>query len=164
MLDNMKMRGKMKRGLSPVIATTLLIAMVVVLGLIIFLWFRGFTEESVTKFGGTNIKLVCGDVAFESSYSSSSGNLFLSNVGNVPIYSFKLKIQKTGGYETVDIKDIASAWPETGLNQGGVFSEDVSSSVSDATEITVIPILRGSSDAGPRMHTCEEQYGEQIVL
>ena len=90
------MRGKMKRGLSPVIATTLLIAMVVVLGLIIFLWFRGFTEESVTKFGGTNIKLVCGDLAFESSYSSDSGNLFLSNIGNVPIYSFKLKIQKTG--------------------------------------------------------------------
>ena len=158
------MRGKIKRGLSPVIATTLLIAMVVVLGLIIFLWFRGFTEESVTKFGGTNIKLVCGDVAFESSYSSDSGNLFLSNIGNVPIYSFKLKIQKPGSYETVDIKDIAADWPTTGLTQGGIFSGNVSSSITGAEEITVIPILRGNSDEGPRMYTCEEQYGEQIVL
>jgi flagellin-like protein len=156
------MKGKMKRGLSPVIATILLVAMVVVLGTIVFLWFRGFTEESITKFGGTNVKLVCGDVKFESDYSS--GNLFLSNVGNVPIYSFKLKIQKTGSYETIDIKDIAGDWPVTGLNQGGIFSGDVLASVSGADGITVIPILRGSSTQGPMMYTCEEQYGEQIVL
>lgn len=154
---------KMKKGLSPVIATILLIAMVVVLGLIIFLWFRGFTEESITKFGGTNVKLICGDVIFESEYSSASGSLFLSNTGNVPIYSFKLKIQETGSYETVDVKDIVSDWPETGLDQGGIYSGLVSIS-SGADEITVIPILRGSSEAGPRMYTCEEQYGEQIVL
>jgi len=44
-----------KKGLSPVIATMLLIAIVVVIGLIIFLWFRGMTEEAITKFDGTNI-------------------------------------------------------------------------------------------------------------
>src|SRR3970282_954737 len=94
---------KNRRGVSPVIATTLLIAMVVVTGLIVFLWFRGFTQEAVTKFGGTNIELVCGDVRFDSSYSS--GNLFLSNVGNVPIYSFKLKIESPGSHTTLDIVD-----------------------------------------------------------
>jgi len=152
----------MKRGVSPVIATTLLIAMVVVIGLIIFLWFRGFTQEAVTKFGGTNIELVCKDVRFDSSYSG--GSLFLSNVGNVPIYSFKLKVEKPGSHETLDIENIVSNWPATGLNQGGVFSADISSSASGAEKITVIPVLRGTSDKGTRTHVCDEQYGEEILL
>lgn len=156
------MKREMKKGVSPVIATTLLIAMVVVTGLIIFLWFRGFTEEAITKFGGTNIKLVCGDVRFDSSYSS--GNLVLSNVGNVPIYSIKLKIESPGSHETIDIESIVSSWPVTGLNQGGVFSGDISSSVSGAEKITVIPVLRGNSDSGARTHDCDEQYGEEIIL
>ncbi len=158
----MKMKRGMKRGVSPVIATSLLIAMVVVIGLIIFLWFRGFTQEAVTKFGGKNIKLVCQDVQFESSYSG--GELFLSNVGNVPIYSIKLKIDKPGSHETEDIKDLQVGWPAEGLDQGGVFSGNVAGSISGANEITVIPVLRGTSKSGARTHTCDEQYGEQIVL
>ena len=152
-----------KRGISPVIATSLLIAMTVVIGLIIFLWFRGFTEEAVTKFGGTNVKLVCKDVQFESSYSGSSGKLSLINTGNVPIYSFQLKIEKPGSHETLDIKDLVD-WPVEGLNQGGSFSGDVSGPVDGAEEITVIPVLRGTSKSGARTHTCDEQYGEEIVV
>src|SRR3990167_6150131 len=102
-----------RRGVSPVIATSLLIAMVVVIGMIIFLWFRGFTEEAVTKFGGTNIKLICGDVSFDSSYSG--GSIFLENVGNVPIYSFNLKVEKPGSHETLSIDDVVGDWTETGL-------------------------------------------------
>ena len=159
----MRGRVKGKKGISPVIATSLLIAMVVVIGLIIFLWFRSFTEEAVTKFDGRNVKLVCGDVQFESSYSSSSGNLFLLNTGNVPIYSFQLKIEKPGSHETSDIKDITD-WPIEGLNQGGSFSGDFSSSISGAEEIVVIPVLRGTSKSGAKTHICDEQYGEEIIL
>ena len=154
--------AKVKKGVTPVIATTLLIAMVVVIGLIIFLWFRGFTQEAITKFGGTNIELVCKDVVFDSSYSA--GNLYLSNSGNVPIYSFKLKVEKPGSHETLDIEDVTGSWPETGLNQGGVFSGDITSSASDAEKITLIPVLRGTSDKGARTYACDEQYGEEIIL
>jgi len=44
-----------KKGVSPVIATVLLIAMVVVIALIIFLWFRGLTKEAITKFDVRNL-------------------------------------------------------------------------------------------------------------
>jgi flagellin-like protein len=155
------MKIKKKKGVSPVIATTLLIAMVVVIGLIVFLWFRGFTEEAVTKFGGQNIKQVCGQVQFDSSYSG--GIIFLSNEGRVPIYSVKLKVEKPGNYQTLDITDI-SDWPSTGLNQGGVFSAPVENFLSGATEITVIPVLRGTTKSGARTHICEEQYGEVIIV
>ncbi|MCX6749761.1 MAG: hypothetical protein NTW17_03410 [Candidatus Pacearchaeota archaeon] len=130
--------------------------MVVVLALIVFLWFRGFSEESVTKFGGTNIKLVCADVQFESSYDS--GELYLSNIGNVPIYSFKLKIEGAGSSDLVDIEDATGTWPEAGLNLNGVFTGTVSVA-SGTQQINVIPVLRGTSDKGARSHTCDEQYG-----
>jgi len=158
----MKRGGQNRKGISPVIATSLLIAMVVVIGLIIFLWFRGFTEEAITKFGGTNVELVCGDVKFDSSYSG--GQISLINVGNVPIYSFQLKIEKPGSHSTEDIKDVAD-WPVEGLNQGGSFSGDIGSSVGfNVEEITVIPVLRGQSKSGARTHVCDERYGEAIVL
>ena len=131
-------RGK-KKGVSPVIATTLLIMMVVVIGLIIFLWFRGFTQEAVTKFGGTNVEIICEQVAFDSSYSA--GRLSIINEGNVPIYSLKLKIESPGSHTTIEIEDAAGSWPETGLNLGGTFSGDIGSSASGAEKITVIPVL-----------------------
>jgi len=152
---------KKRRGISPVIATSLLIAMVVVIGLIIFLWFRGFTQEAITKFGGTNVELVCGDVQFDSSYSG--GQISIVNVGNVPIYSFQLKIEKPGSHSTEDIKDITD-WPIEGLNQGGSFAEYIADDIGSADEIVVIPILRGTSKSGARTHVCDERYGEEIIL
>jgi len=153
------MNTKKRRGVSPVIATSLLIAMTVVIGLIIFLWFRGFTQEAITKFGGTNINLVCQDVSFDSDYSG--GQLFIENTGNVPIYSFELKITGSGSHTTSDIKDVAD-WPSAGLNLGGTFYGPVN--LGNANEITVIPVLRGTSKSGAKTHTCDEQYGQQILV
>ena len=152
-------RGE-RKGVSPVIATVLLVAMVIVLALIVFLWFRGLTKEAITKFDGTNVKLVCGDVRFESDYSG--GKISLVNTGNVPIYSFQLKIEKPGSHETSDITDLTD-WPIEGLNQGGSFFGIVPIDF-DAEEIIVIPVLRGTSSSGARTHVCDEQYGEEIVL
>ena len=151
---------KEKRGISPVIATTLLIAMVVVIGLIVFMWFRGFSQEAVTKFGGTNIDLVCKDVAFDSSYSG--GSIYISNTGNVPIYSFEINIQNPGSQETAEITDLTSDWPITGLNQGGVYSGIVSG-IDSAQKVTLIPVLRGTTaNSGIRTHVCSSQYGQVI--
>ena len=48
-----------KRGLSSIVATMLLILITIILASIVFLWMRGITEEAITKFDGTNIKLIC---------------------------------------------------------------------------------------------------------
>jgi len=149
---------KNKRGISPVIATVLLIAMVVVIGLIVFLWFRGMVQEEATKFG-KNVKLVCDDINFEASYSG--GILSIVNTGTIPIYRMKLKIVKEGSHET---KDLAGNWPGLGLNQGGTFSGDISSEVEGANKIIVLPVLMGSSSEGKKSYICEEQYGYEIIL
>ncbi len=152
-----------KRGISPVIATVLLIAMVVVLGLIIFLWFRGFTQEAITKFD-TNVELVCNDVSFDASYSPSTKTLSIVNTGNIPIYQMSLKESKEDSYSTEEITHTKyDAWPETGLNQGGAFSDVIN--LPGIKEITLTPILIGSSRTGQKSFTCNEaQTGRSIII
>ena len=151
---------KNKRGISPVIATVLLIAMVIVIGLIIFLWFKSMVEDEGTKFG-KNVKLVCDDVGFDARYSS--GILSISNTGNVPIFEIKIKISEEGSHETKNLKDL-SDWPGLGLNQGGTFSGNISSVIGSADKITLMPVLIGSSEEGRKTFVCEEQYGYEIII
>ena len=153
---------KNHRGISPVIATVLLIAMVIVIGLIVFLWFRGILVEGITKFG-KNVELVCEEVGFEESYSG--GTLSILNTMPTPIYRMKIKIFKAGGWETKDLKDLCpESWPDLGLNQGGAFSGDVSSDIGDAEKIILIPVLMGSSEKGKKSHICEERHGHEIII
>ena len=152
-----------KKGVSPVIATVLLIAMVVVIALIVFLWFRGLTEESITKFGGTNVKIVCSDINFDASYLS--GILSLSNTGNVPIFGIKAKISSQGSHETKDLRDFSGiVWPNVGLPQGGVFSGDIGSDVGTPDDLVLIPVLRGKAEKGEKTYVCEEQYGKDVLI
>jgi len=150
-----------KKGVSPVIATVLLIGIVVVIGLIIFFWIRGITEETVEKFD-KNAELVCEEVKFQAGYTS--GTLSISNDGNVPIYQFMVKVSKKGSFETKNLNELSSNWPASGLNQGGGFSDDLD--LTDFTDITLIPIILGSSQRGEETtFTCDgARYGYEIVL
>src|SRR3989344_782855 len=74
---------KKKKGVSPVIATVLLITMVIIIGLIIFLWIKGLVIEGCEKFDKA-CELNCEDVMFDADYSN--GILAVSNTGNVPIF------------------------------------------------------------------------------
>lgn len=153
-----------KKGLSPVITTVLLIALVIVIISIVFLWFRGMVEEGVTKFG-KNIKLVCDDVEFEASYAS--GTLSIVNTGNVPIFRMNLKMAQGGNYQTKEITEFSNEnWPDTGLNQGGSFSASGIGEefVSGTDKIIVLPILIGTSDKGKKTYICEGQYGKELTI
>ena len=150
-----------KRGISPVIATVLLIAMVVVVALIIFVWFRGMVGESATKFG-KNIELVCEDVEFDASFSSGD-TLSIVNRGNVPIFQIRIKIFEEGGHTTEEL-DSDDGWVDAGLGQGGTFSGSIDLEGLDPDKITVFPILIGTSKKGRKTYVCEGQYGEDIAI
>jgi len=153
------MKRKEARGLSPVIATVLLITIVVVIALIVFLWIRGMTEEAITKFEGKNIQLVCEEVSFSADYSEDT--LYISNPGNVPIFGMNVKVIGEGSYTTEDLRDLNS-WPQLGLNQGGAFSDQLS---FDGNEIVLIPVLLGESGSGKKTYVCDEnQYGFSITI
>jgi len=163
----MKERGlREKRGVSPVIATILLVAMVVVIGLIIFLWFRNIVDVAPTKFG-KNVELVCRDIDFSSDYSSSTGMLSLSNGGNVPIFGMKVKISEQGSHQTRDIEDllVSVSWPNIGLRQGGTFSGNLNENgdLIGANQVLLIPVLMGTSEEGKQTYVCEE-YGQDLII
>jgi flagellin-like protein len=152
--------SKNRKGLSPVITTVLLVALVIIIISIIFLWFRGMIEEGVTKFG-KNIKLVCDDVEFETSYSS--GTLNIVNTGNIPIFSVNLKLSKGGNYQTKEISEFGVGWPTSGLNQGGTFSANINVG-SGTDKLIVLPVLIGTSSEGKKTYICEGQYGKELNI
>jgi flagellin-like protein len=157
----MKRRGlKNKKGISPVIATVLLIAMVIVMGLIVFLWVKNMVGETVEKFE-KNIELVCEEVSFDADYYD--GYLYLSNMGIVPIFGIKVKIFGEGSHETVDLGEIIDNWPEAGLNIGGTFEGEISLD-SSIKKIELIPVLVGDSDDGRKTYTCENDLSIQEII
>ncbi|MDP2673006.1 MAG: type IV pilin [Nanoarchaeota archaeon] len=149
-----------KRGVSPVIATILLIALTIIIALIVFQWMKGFTKEAVTKFDGTNIEIVCNDVQFDASYSDD-GTLTISNLGNVPIYNFDVKAEYDGGHDTLDLKENSNFGD--GLSQGGVIS--VPFDASNYNKIILIPILLGvNKDGEQKTQACDERQGKEIFI
>ncbi len=150
-----------RKGISPVIATILLISIVVVIALIVFLWLTSMTEETITKFGGKNVKLVCADLMFEASYSN--GNIYIHNTGNVPIFQMNMKVDKGESSSTTTF-NAGDGWSGLGLNQGGTFSADISLKVDSGDEISIIPILAGSTKNGEKTYVCEEVYAQKILI
>jgi len=150
-----------KRGLSPVIATVLLVAIVVVMGLIIFLFFRAFAPEVATKMG-QNIALTCENVNFAADYSSEQ--ISITNDGNVPIYDFEIKVTNEVAKSTTtkELSKAVSGWEKYGLGAGDSFSESFSTNSGDT--LLVIPILLGTSEEGESIYTCDEQYGQEITV
>jgi len=163
MKKGMKLRSKKEiKGLSPVIATVLLITIVIVIALIVFLWVRGMTQEAITKFDNENIQLVCGKVSFEATYTSDTG-LYIRNPGNVPIFGMDVKVIGDGSHTTIDLRDDSYNWPEVGLNQGGVYSDETFD--VNGEEIILIPVLMGESESGRKTYVCDEdQHGYRISI
>ena len=158
------MKEVRKKGVSPVVATVLLIALVIVIALIIFLFMRGIGEEAITKFGNENIKLACQKVDFDASYSD--GALAISNLGEVPIFDMMVKLDKGGSYETKGLKELqGSSWPSSGLTQGGVVSISLPDVVG-VKKIIITPVLVGKTKGGAKKsYNCEQGlYESEITI
>ena len=148
----------MKKAMSQVVSTILLIALVVVIAGVVIFWSKGITGEAIT-IHGQNIELVCYDVSFE--YSYSSGILYIVNSGNEEIYSMKLIMHTETDSELADIKDLTSKWSESGLGIGGAFSDSISFA-ADVKEVNLLPVLRGDTESKKQeQHICENQ--ENII-
>ena len=141
-----------KKGVSPVIATVLLISIVIILGVIIFLWARGFVEESAQK-SDRAVDMSCDDINFEAGYNA--GKIDVVNRGNVPIYGFNVKAR---GAATILVTNIQ----EQTLAQGASNSFDYTREAD--TELHVIPMILGETESGGKVvHTCDDSVGFPIA-
>lgn len=146
-----------RRGISPVVATVLLIAIVVVIAMIVFMWIRGISDEAITKFDGTNVKLICEEVSFDADFYS--GRLSISNLADVPIFRMKVRVEGSGSYQTFELNE---NWPDTGLLQGGTYDGPIT---EPGTKIILTPVLLGTTSQNEeKSYTCEDRHSVEIEM
>ncbi len=152
-----------KRGLSPIIATVLLIALVMVLASIVFLWARGFVTEQIEKFGQP-VGNACSLVNFEAEIITSEFNydvIEVVNKGNIDIYHLDIKMLDFQGNSEVSKFKFS-------VDVGDSISGEVPLKMSDGTrpkEITIYPALVGNvaGKSTNKVFTCLE-HGKTFTL
>ena len=154
-----KERGR--KAVSPVIATVLLVAIVIILIAIIFLWAMRFIPEMILKNDGIKdkaVEQVCGDVVFEAQLKGAGTNFVLGikNTGNIPISSLNiLKISKFKK-DTEVIKIDLTKGEAKSVTIAGLGSYE---------KINAIPMLLGKVKNGKlKEYTCPEDNGKEIEV
>ncbi len=142
-----------RKGVSPIIATILLVAIVVVLAIIIFLWARGFVAEKAQKFDRA-IEISCPDVVFESGIFLNNGEYLIDivNRGNVPIYGLSIKKITRG---SVEIKEIF----QNTIGNGESASFSLGTNFQEGENILVVPVILGETSGGKVAYTCPDENG-----
>lgn len=147
-----------KKGVSPVIATILLIAIVVILAIIIFLWARGFVSEKAEKFGRA-VELSCEDVNFDTGVFQDESNcgaggfaLDIVNRGDIPLYGFEIKDLSNPG--VVFVKQSLTSTITVGQSTSICLSD-----VETGDELLVVPTILGETDSGNVAYTCPDHLG-----
>ena len=144
-----------KKGISPLISTVMLIALVVIVATIIIVWSGGIIKEKTEKFGKA-IDNVCLDVKLET-YVNPDNTIGLRNKGIIPVQEVKLIVNENGNDVIHDI----------GADEGGRVGSGLSSTIetysySSGKEIKVIPVLIGRKSGILTKFTCPEQTGVNV--
>ncbi len=157
----MKGKERGKRGLSPVIATVLLISLALVLVLIIFIWARTWIGEKIQKDlggGAEAIESFCDDIDFSAEAELlGGGKINVNNIGNVPLYGIEVRKRGTGAVENLGIGIFDNGLPKGG---GKGVSVDFGGSVSSGDELIVVPVILGEGETYKKPYTCAEDFAE----
>ncbi len=158
------MKSFKKRGLSPVIASVLLIAIALVLATIIFLWAKTWIGEKIQKdLGGgpEAIESFCKDVQFVVDVDKN-GNVNANNLGNIPIYGVEIKRKVAGS-----IENLGTGVFNNGLDKGAKGSVSITFSgrgVNVGDELIVSPILLGETNEYKKPHVCADEFSESVKV
>ena len=146
-----------KRGLSPVIATLLLVGLALALAIIIFLWARSFVVERLQK-DNQNIENRCEDVSFTAEIIDDAGGkvAVITNDGNVPMYGIEIKKKQTLG----DISSLKTI--EQSVLKGETQNIPIDSNIADQLEsgsrLIISPVLLGELSSGEkRSFVCDSK-------
>jgi len=154
----LKMR-MLKKGVSPVISTVLLIMIVIILAMIILLWSRGFIKEAVEKDIAGNNKRVedyCREVKL-SSIVNQDGSFGFENIGNVPIFAYNIKLTNEGSGNSKIVKVKNKNGGAVNPSFGSIISDQ--GKYTDYEKVKIIPILLGKAKGGTKEVTCPEKTG-----
>jgi flagellin-like protein len=150
-----------KKGISPVIATVLLISLVLILAAIIFMWARSFLPEQIQKFGSP-VADSCKEVGFEAEYTATTHEISIINRKNIPIYRVQVG-KKSGLLGSVSYLENSTAQSVIGVGESGSFGVE---GVASGDELVIIPVLLGEvQDTGEKKaFACGSDYAYNLVV
>lgn len=139
-----------KKGISPVIATVLLISIVVVIALLIFIWASNFFGE-VGKKLGKSAEQVCTEINLKAEIIENQ--LSVINNGNVPIYSLNVYKTLAGSIEVQKIEGI-------NLMQGSIENRDIG---TEYEKVEIMPIILVQVKNNNEAYSCEKNKIEVLL-
>jgi flagellin-like protein len=129
--DNNNVLITTKKGISPLIATVLIIGMVVSASAIVFLWAKEFQKQLIEKEGAASLSaLSCAtDIAIDAlRHDTSTNTITVENKGRGKIDGFRIFVDDSF---TDDSRQ---------LNPGDI--DDLSHSASPGEKVTIIPKIK----------------------
>jgi parallel beta-helix repeat protein len=162
-------RGFGKKALSPIISSIILICLGIVIAILIFYSSVNVLQKSYER-EASHINVVgvdmpsrqaCEEINFDADIiidELGKNKLDVSNLGDVPIYGFKIKKIQIGATSVEEINN-------TNLNAGLSDSFDIGN-LTGYTRTTILPIILSTSADGKSQikYTCSEEYGKIITL
>ncbi len=155
-----------KKGVSPIVATVLLIVLGLVLASIIFLWAKSFIAEKTEKFNEP-IENSCksDQLVYEADayYFADDGKTYIDivNKGNIGLYGLEVRLIGEGSVVGVGVGIVSSGRSiPTGATETKL---EVSSEDLQGKEILVLPVLLGENGDREVSYTCEEA-GQRIQV
>ena len=128
-----------KKGISPLIATILLVALVIAIALIVWFWYANFLQQEIEKTGKEALaegECVL-DVAFKIDSASCFGNDILLNIrneGTVDIQDFRVRIY---GSSSTEMILIGERLPKTHSRQTSVEIP----SIGTVQRLEIMPVI-----------------------
>ncbi|MFH1065080.1 MAG: archaellin/type IV pilin N-terminal domain-containing protein [Nanoarchaeota archaeon] len=146
----MRVKKFRKKGVSPLIATTLLVGFTVAVVAMVVVWSRGYIEERAQKEEAlANTKLKCENVRFtveKSCLTAATGylDIDIKNQATQQIDSFILRIKGPAGVEAVEEGPVSG--PIKGLQTGkmnlGPEKFDVTKVGVGGNTVEIIPMIK----------------------
>jgi flagellin-like protein len=148
-----------RKGLSPVVATVLLISIAVVLAVIVLFWARGFISEKIQK-SDEPVENSCESLVFGAEIDSNDNELVVINRGNVPIYGISVKEEGIGFVSisgTVD-KDVTLG--DSVVFGGGEIAPGFTFVLDE--EYIIVPRILGETKDAKVPHSCDDDFGLKV--
>jgi len=133
---------KSKKGISPLIATVLLVGFVIAIAALLWMWWGNIVKEQAEKTAAQSQgKMVCSsEVAFSvtdaSCYNSTHILLYLENKGITKIDDFRVQISGANKQETVTLSD---SLEKTESKQTSVPFDKTA--LGDINKVRIIPVI-----------------------
>jgi len=141
-----------KKAVSPLVSTVILIMIVITLALIIITWSGVFFKEAIIKEIGGDKKTAeqrCSEIQVQT-FINPDQTFGFKNIGNIPIYSIKIKLSdSTGSSKTITMDETTEGIVNPSFSVTAI-DPDTGASIlySSYEQVKIIPILLGKSESG----------------